>query len=408
MKVILVNTNHFAGGGDSTYTFNLAELLRSKGIEVAFFAMQDSRNLPDPNDELFVSHIDFRELNRKKNPLTAIKVLKRSIYSLEAKKKFKKLLERFKPDIIHLQNIHHHITPSVIFEAKKYGIPVVWTLHDYKLICPNSHFLIDATGKICEDCGNNLYYRTIFNKCKKDSILASLMAGIEAYAHRLIGVRNQVDFFLTPSQFLRNRLLERNFNPEKVVHVPLFLPDNLFDYADNSEDYFLFLGKLEPIKGVYQLLDACKKIPEIRLVLAGRTEESIRNKLDKILPQNAKYVGLKQGNELRELLKNAYAVVLPSLWYENQPFCILEAFACGKPVIASNLGGTAELVKDKERGLLIPAGDAKALAEAMSWMFNHPEKAKQMGKNAYEYAEKEHRADIHYQKLMTIYRKVLN
>ncbi len=408
MKVIAVNTNHFAGGGDSTYTFNLAELLRSKGIQVAFFTMQNSRNISDPNEDLFVSHIDFRVLNKKKNPLAALKVLKRSIYSLEAKKKFKKLLERFKPDIVHLQNIHHHITPSIIFEAKKYGIPVVWTLHDYKLICPNSHFLIDATGEICEACGNNSYYRAIFNKCKKNSILASLMVSIEAYAHRLIGVRNQVEFFLTPSQFLRNKLLERNFDPEKVVHLPLFLPDNQFDYEDKSEDYFLFLGKLEPIKGIYQLLDACKKIPEIRLVLAGRTDESIRNWLDKILPQNAKYVGLKYGRELRELLKNAYAVVLPSLWYENQPFSILEAFACGKPVIVSNLGGMAELVKEKERGLLIPDGDAKALAEAMSWMFNHPEEVRQMGRNAYEYAIKKHSADIHYQKLMIIYSKVLN
>jgi glycosyltransferase involved in cell wall biosynthesis len=403
MRIVLVNTRHFRGGGDSTYTFNLAELLQSKGHEVAFFAMQDPRNLPDPNADLFVSHIDFRDLNKRKNLITGLQVLRRFIYSTEARWKFRLLLDRFSPDIVHLQNIHAHITPSVIFEAKRRGLAVVWTLHDYKLICPNSHFLIDATGQICEACGKGAYYQPVLKRCKKGSLLASGMAALEAYAHRLMRVCDRVDAFLAPSAFLRNKLLDRGFPPEKVYHLPLFLPSELFHDNDNNEGYLLFLGKLEPIKGIYPLLEACRSIPEIRLILAGRVEEPLASALPGLLPPNAQYVGLMHGEELRQLLYNSVAVVLPSLGFENQPFSILEAFACGKPVIASDLGGMTELVVNRERGLLVPPGNVEALAKAMRWIVGHPTEAHDMGQNAYNYVAKTHQAEHHYQDLIRIY-----
>ena len=408
MRILLVNSFHFYGGGDSTYTFNLANLLRSKGHKVAFFAMQDKRNIPDSNSDLFVSHIDFKELDRNKNLLTGLRVMRRVIYSTEARKKFSQMLERFHPDIIHFQNIHAHITPSVIFEAKKHGLPVVWTLHDYKLVCPNSHFLIDKKGKICEACSRNLYYQAIFKRCKKDSLLASAMAAIEAYAHRIMGLRNIVDFFLTPSVFLRRKLIDRGFPLEKVKHLPLFLTGDMFHDVNEDEGYLLFLGKLDPIKGIYPLLKACQNEEKIHLALAGRAEAPLINKLPEILPSNAKYVGIKHGDELRSLILRARAVILPSLWYENQPFSIIEAFAAGKPVIASDLGGMTELVKNSKGGLLVQPGNVQAIAEAMKWMATHGQQAKEMGQAAREYSMREHSAQEHYKRLMQIYDMVLN
>lgn len=407
MRILLVNTRHFRGGGDSTYTLNLAELLRCKGHKVAFFAMQDVRNLPDPNADLFVSYIDFRELNRRRNLVTGFKVLRRFIYSTEARRKFSQMLDRFKPDIVHLQNIHAHITPSVIFEAKRRGLPIVWTLHDYKLICPNSHFLIDSTGQICEACGKGAYYQSVLKRCKKGSLLASGLAALEAYNHRLMRVRDQVDAFLTPSAFLRNKFLDRGFPPERVHHIPFFLPAEMFQECDGNVGYLLFLGKIEPIKGIYPLMEACRSVPEVRLILAGRVEEPLASELPGLLTPNAQYVGLKYGEELRQLLSNSLAVTLPSLCYENQPFSILEAFACGKPVIASDLGGMTELVKNNERGLLIPAGDAKALAGAMRWMVSHQAEAKEMGQRAYQYALANHGPEQHYERLMDLYGQVV-
>ncbi len=403
MRVLLVNTRHFRGGGDSSYTFNLADLLRANGHEVAFFAMQDERNLPDPNSDLFVSHIDFRELNRRKDPITGLQVLGRSIYSREARRKFGGLLDRFRPDVVHLQNLHAHITPSVIFEAEKRRLPVVWTLHDYKLVCPNSHFLIDATGAVCEACEEGNYLQAVLKRCKKSSPLASSMAALEAYAHRWLRVRERVGVFLAPSAFLRGKLLERGYPAQRVLHLPLVLSKEMFLDAAVDKDYLLFLRRLDTIKGIHPLMEACRSVPQVRLVLAGRVEDALVDQLPDLLPPNMEYVGMKQGVELRRLLSGARAVVVPSLWYENQPFSILEAFAAGKPVIASDLGGMTELVKGSERGLLVPPGDARALAEAMAWMVEHPEEAQLRGEKAREYARETHSPERHYERLMGVY-----
>lgn len=406
MKILLVNTRHFYGGGDSTYCFNLADLLKAQGHQVAFFAMQDERNLPDANADLFVSHIDFRELNRNKNPLAGAQVLGRVIYSGEARAKFSRLLERFPPDLVHLQNLHAHITPSVILEAKRRGLPVVWTLHDYKLICPNSHFLLDRTGAICEACGSNHFYQPIFTRCKKGSLLASAMAGVEAYAHLAMRIRAHVDFFLAPSQFLQNKLLDRGFLSRQVIHLPLFLPENKFQATTEDENYILFLGKLEPIKGIAGLLRAVRRVPQVKLVLVGRADESLAASLPELLPPNATHLGPVFGDDLLRLLRRARAIVLPSLWYENQPFSILEAFASSKPVIATNLGGMSELVKNQERGLLVPPGDEKALANAMLWMTTNPELSQQMGKHGFDYVRAVHSPEPHYRALVKLYSKL--
>ena len=403
MKILLVNTYHFRGGGDSTYTFNLADLLRSKGHEVAFFAMQDARNFPDPNSDLFVSHVDFRELNRNKSLVTGLKTVGRVIYSREAQRKFRELLNRFKPDLVHLQNIHAHISPSVIFEAKKHDLPVFWTLHDYKLICPNTHYYMDHTGELCEACGRGLYYLAILKRCKKGSLLASGVAALEAYAHWLLQVRDRVDAFLAPSLFLRNKLIDRGFPPEKVQHLPYLLPPEMFNECSENQGYLLFLGKIEPIKGIRPLLAACRLVPEVKLILAGRVEESFASELPTLLPPNAHYAGMKQGEELRQLLHDATAVVVPSLWYENQPFSILEAFAAGKPVIASDLGGMSELVGDGDRGFLVAPGDVESLARIMARVSKCPPELREMGAAAKEYALREHGAERHYQALLRIY-----
>jgi glycosyltransferase involved in cell wall biosynthesis len=371
--------------------------------------MQDARNESDPNADLFVSNIDFRELNRHKSPGAALKVLSRSVYSREARRKFSLLLDRFKPDIVHLQNIHGHITPSVILEAKKRGLPVVWTLHDYKLICPNTHFLIDRTAEICEACGRGSYYQCVLKRCKKGSLLASGMAAMEAYAHRLMHVREQVDAFLAPSTFLREKLIQHGFSGEVVHHLPLFLPEAQFD-GDSRDGggYILYLGKLDPIKGIMPLLEACRLAPEVNVVIAGSVEEPLSSRLPDMLPENARFVGVMRDEALRQLLKGCLAVVLPSLSYENQPFAILEAFAGSKPVIASDLGGMRELVKHEERGLLVQSGDAEGLRQAMLWLESHPLETLQMGRAAYAYACQQHAPEAHYRRLLGTYQSALN
>jgi len=407
LRILLVNTYHFYGGGDSTYTFNLAELLRSKGHKVAFFAMQDERNLPDPNSDLFVSNIDFRDLNKRHGITNGVRVLTRTIYSKEARQKFHQIINRFSPDIIHLQNIMGHISPSIILETRKRNIPMVWTLHDYKLICPNTHFLLDTTGEICEACSGGRYYQPVLKRCKKGSLLASSMASLEAYSHRLMKVREKIDAFITPSKFLRTKLVANGFIPVKVHHIPHFLPEIFFQVKSKNDNYMLYLGRLTTIKGVNILMEASRKVPDIRIRLAGRLEEPFKSKLLNLLPNNVEYLGVVHDKELRQLLANSTALVMPSVWYENQPFSILEAFACKKPVIASNLGGMKELVAHKERGLLVHPGNVDALAEAMLRLAESPQEVSRMGDNAREYAVANHAQDVHYRQMMNVYTQVM-
>lgn len=406
MRILIVNTRHFFGGGDSTYSFNLADLLQRHGHQVAFFAMQDARNLPDPNSDLFVSPIEFRELNRHKTLASGAQVLTRSVYSVQARQKFRVLLDRFSPDVIHLQNFFLHITPSILFEARERHVPSAWTLHDYGPLCPNSHFLVDRTGQICEACRGGHFYHAISKRCKKDSLLASSMAAFVAYSNRWLRVFEKIDAFLSPSDFLKSKMLENGFDDRRIHHLPLFLPERCFWDEEQDEGYFLFLGRLETIKGIQVLIDAAREARGVSLVIAGSVDKPLADQLPHILPENARYVGLKKGQELADITHNALAVVLPSVWYENQPFGILEAFASGKPVIASDLGGMRELVVHQERGLLVAPGEARALAGAMEWAKNNRDAMKEMGRSARRYARETHGAEKHYGELMKIYSRI--
>jgi glycosyltransferase involved in cell wall biosynthesis len=406
-RILLVNNQHYYGGGNSTDYLNTAALLREKGHEVAFFAMDSSKNLADPNADLFVSHIDFQELHGHKNLANSLKVLARVIYSPEASRKFCRLLERFQPDLVHLHNIHHHLSPSIIYAARKRKIPVIWRLHDYKSICPNTHYLIDRTGEICEACGKGHYFSAIFRRCKKDSVLASAMAVLEKYAHDCLKIDRHIAYFLAPSRFLQGKYLQQGFPEQKLKYLPLFVPNEMFQSGGSDEGYFLFLGKVEALKGVFPLLEAARSLPQIRLLLAGGVREPLSGQLAGLLPPNAEFLGMKDRKGVQHLLAGARALIVPSIWYENQPFVILEAFAAGKPVIASDLGGMTELVKHGERGLLTPPRDAEALAGAMKRLWDDPAWAVEMGHQAQEYARERHSAQTCYRELEEIYQETL-
>lgn len=407
MRVLQVNTRHKFGGGDSTYAFAVGKQLRDKGHEVAYFAMKGKDNLPDPNEDLFVSEIDFKALNGRKSLATAWRTATRAIYSKEARGKFRMLLERFHPDVVHLHNIHAHITPSILYETSIRKIPVVWTLHDYKLVCPNSHFLVDSSGTVCEACGDGNFYHAAMKRCKKGSLAASLLAAIEAYVHRQLRISEKVYQLLCPSQFLLRKMIEGGLPASRLRHLPYLLDDAAFnDFAGmegGCSGYGLFLGKVERLKGVHILCEACRLAPNVRVVLAGRLDEGFRNEFERIRPPNVEYVGLQKPEGLKELLVGALFTVLPSIWYENQPFAILEGFAAGIPAVASDLGGMAELVGRDERGLLVPAGDAPALAAAMQKMSSDTAFCYEAGMQALSYAKAQHSVSVHYDRLMDAY-----
>lgn len=408
MRVLIVQTYHYFRGGDATYGFSLANLLRKNGHQVNFLGMKHPLNLPCEDEKFFVDYIDFREANANKNIINGIKVLSRSIYSTHVREKFKEIIRDKKPDIIHIQNLHGHITPSILLEAKKQNIPVVMTLHDYKFICPNTHLL--SHGEICESCEGEKFYNCLIKRCKKSSYSASFVAVLEAYSHKLIGIKNLVDIYISPSEFLKNKFIQYGWKENRIEVINNFLISERFNNSSKTNsNYVLYLGQLEPWKGVSTLLKAAMELPQINFKLLGNgsfKDELIKRKGDYAL-NNVEFEGFKTGEELNQIIQKASIVVVPSECYENYPYSIMEAMAFGKPVIASNIGGIPELVTNNRTGNLFEKGNFIELKYKISNLCNDKKRLLEYGQNAFEFASNNLNEDLFYSRIIKIYNNLL-
>ncbi len=389
--------------------FSLKKLLEEKGHKVVVFSMNHPLNFESEYTGDFIEYINYDQAVKKINLSTGFEVLRRAVYSLEAKRKIEELIIKEKPDIAHLQNIHHHITPSIFYPLKKHNIPIVWTLHDFVLICPNTSFL--ANGKICERCKKIRYFWPPIIKCKKNSFLASLMAGLETTIHRLMRVNDLIDVFIAPSDFLRNKLIEYGFDGNKIFCLHNFNNIGAINGSRKTGDYYLYIGRISYEKGVRTLIDAASmaNTGTLKIVGEGPLKEQMTSYMkSKGNGVKVEFLGHKSHNEVIELIKMARFLVLPSECYENFPYSIIEAMACGKPVIASRLGGIPELVRNWETGLLFNPGDPENLSLKIKFLFRHPDKAKALGESAKEFVNKELNKDVHYKKLVRICEGIIN
>jgi glycosyltransferase involved in cell wall biosynthesis len=408
MRILLVNTYHYIRGGDSSYTFNLADLLRKRGHNVICFSMKHPLNVPCEYEKYFVEYIDFREMNEKKNFLNAIKVLSRVIYYQGARERIKKIIKDTKPDIAHLQTIHGHITPSILDELKSENIPVVWTLHDYKLICPNTNLF--SKGMICEACKGKHYLQCTLKKCKKNSRTASMLASIEAVTHRYLNISKNVSYFLSPSLFLINKFCEFGWQKDRFIHVPYCLPSANTENSEVGADYALFLGRLESYKGIATLLRAASINKDIKLKIVGGGSEknSIMKYASENQLNNVEFTGYLQGNELQKIIHDCSFIVVPSEWYENYPYVIMEGMTAGRPVIASRIGGLPEMVDDGVTGFLFEPQNYVELADKMKILKRDKLLREKMGHAGREKAVVDFDPNRHYEKIMQVYSNALN
>ena len=406
MRICLVNTYHYRRGGDCTYAFDLADLLSSKGHKVIHFAMKHPDNVGSEFSQYFVDHIDFGEAFRTGNPIRRAGAFLRSLYSREARAKFAELLKGTKPDIVHLQNFRRHLTFSIVQEAKSRGIPVLFTAHDYDPICPNS--LLLAHGRICTVCRGRDYWRALFVRCKEDSVLGSLAIALEGSYARLKGYYSLVDVIVTPSKFARDKLVECGFDPAKVEVVHNFIDISSYVPQYGGTD-FIYFGRLVVEKGIETLIAAAAEAPDVKVLIAGDGphKASLEDLSSKSNAENVEFLGYVDRGRLHDMVREALAVVMPSIWFENFPYSILESFALGKPVIASDIGGMPEMVKDSQTGLLFEPGNGLALAERMKYLQGNPSLVDEMGRHARNRAETEFDAETHYRRLMEVYEKIM-
>ena len=411
MKVLIVNTYHYLRGGDCRLALGMAELLEGANHEVHFFSMNEEQNLSCLDESYFVSHIDYRNAIRKKNPIKTAEVALRSIYSTEAKRNIAHMLDDTKPDIAHLHSIRHHLTKSILPELRKRNIPVVWTLHDYKEICPNTSFY---DGKnICEKCFGGKYSNVIWNRCKKGSLGASLVTYLEAKVNSSDRYEKCVDFYISPSIFLRNKFIEYGYDQKKIIHMPNFMELDEFKPNYKFENYVLFIGRLEREKGLLTLIKGFSKRNEhqsVKLKIAGTgsMESELKDYIKQKKVTDIEFVGFKQGQELEELTKKAKAIIIPSEWYENYPYSGLEAMAYGKPIIASQIGGIPEQVEDGVTGFLFESFNENDLAKKIDLLNTlSKEEIEKMGRKAREKVEKVNNKETYLNRIIGIYKELI-
>ncbi len=412
MKILLVNWSWYATGGDWTYVENIRRLYESHGHEVIAFSTQNEKNVPSAYAKYFVQTFDFKELNKKKTLLNGIRALKTAVVSSDALLKLDRLLKDHDVKVAHLHNIHHYITPAIIETLHKKGIKILWTLHDYKIICPENSFV--SNGKICEKCIDGSFYHCVINKCKKKSFLASGLASFEAYFYHKKHTYDLVDYYLCPSAFLMKKFNHFGFDKEKLVLSNLCYDIAIIDnfitktQANSNSDivrekYIFYIGRLEKIKGIETLIKAVKNTEiVIKIIGTGSEEDNLREMIKAEGYGNVQLLGFKNKEEVFEITFHALFGVCPSEWYENFPFSVSETFLFSKPVIGANIGGIPELVIPGKTGVLFEPGNVQELGEKLIELWNNEQLVFDLGKGAREHAFDLYNFDAHWKKLNNV------
>ncbi len=401
MKILMVNKFLYPNGGSETYIFKLGEQLQKKGHEVQYFGMEHAGRIVGNRLECYTSDMDFHAggVGKLLYPF-------RIIYSGEAKRKMRRVLEDFRPDVVHLNNINFQLTPSIIYAVrafeKKRGkrIKIVYTAHDYQWVCPNHMMRIPATGQICFACRGGDFKQCSKNRCIHDSRVKSLIGTIEAGFYAMRKTYGMVDVIICPSEFMKKQLDTDPLLAEKTVMMHNFIDKDtavagkthgkkkkrrekaeVFGTAADGErpagDYVLYFGRYAEEKGTLTLLEACRALPEIPFVFAGTGP--LEGRVNQA--PNVENRGFVAGEELRRLIAQARFSVYPSEWYENCPFSVMESQMYGTPVLASDLGGAPELVQPGRTGDLFRGGDAQELTEHIKELWEDPELCRTYSEN---------------------------
>lgn len=407
MNIAVCNYRYFIGGGSERYLFSIAELLSKKGNKVIPFSVNHKRNRETEYSNHFIDPIGnevfFENLN---TPALKAKFFMRGMYSFTAKKALKRLIKEQNIELAYLLQITNYLSPSIINACKAMGIPVVWRLSDYQLLCPNYYSL--RNGQICELCKNGKYWNAVKYKCLKDSRTVSFGKALGAYLHKSLGLYEKVDAFITPSLYLKNKLEEIGFSKDKIHWIPSFFDAKKVEPCYESDDYILFAGQLSKEKGIGVLLKALDK--NIKLIIAGDLNHEtawVKDQAEQLGLLNVKFVGQKSDEDLFDLMRRAKFLVVPSVCIENTPQVIYEAFACGKPVITSNHGSLTEQVDDMQTGLLFEPGNHQDLSLKIDYLLSNPSEIVKMGKLARLKAEI-NTPEEHYKKLNNVFNQLLN
>ena len=408
MRVLLCHKFFHLVGGAEVFFFQTGKALEENGHDVAWFSTVHEKNQASEYSSYFVEPPEYNE----GNIIQKVGGIGKIIYSKEAREKFRKLVDDFKPDIVHVFAINVHISPSILDVCKEKNIPVVMSCNDYKHICPN--YKLYHHGRICLECSHGNYLNAIKNMCCKESAVFTVASVMEAYAHRFMGVyKNKVDLYLFASEFMRDKTREFWGNigiqyRDGMLRNPFHAPD--YPCCEEDEDFALYFGRVEEDKGIFDILKAAAAKPDIRFRIIGngggmeRAEAFIaENKLT-----NVEMLGEMWGEPRDEILKKCSFVLVSSRWHENFPYVINESFAYGKPVVGANRGGIPELVNHGERGLVYEVDAEGALEDAIEKLWHDRELRKSCGLAAKQWVDAEFNYEKFYQTVIGHYESLVH
>jgi glycosyltransferase involved in cell wall biosynthesis len=406
MRVLQVNKFLYGGAGAETVMFRTADLLRSDGHDVSFFAMQDPRNVPCKESTYFPRgryyDVEHGLISRARDAAS-------SVYSLDARRALRRLLRDRRPDVAHLHNVYHQLTLSVVDVLVAQEIPIVMTLHDYKPVCPS--YVLYTNGAPCHRCVSGNPAHAIVHRCIKGSRVASAVGATEAALARTRKLYQRIDAFISPSRYLADVMVEGGLPADRMRVIPNFVADEQFrdDLPNETTDppMVLFVGRLEAVKGVRVLLEAARLVaPEVEFVVVGHgplEAEVQQAQRDGFV----RYLGRRNWDEIAHLMDRARALVVPSLWEENCPMVVLEAGARRCPVVASDRGGLRELVSHGRDGFLFPAGNVRILSDILLMLCLDTPLYTQLSDIRGIRTTEQNTSAIHLDSLLRTYREIL-
>ncbi|MFO0764610.1 MAG: glycosyltransferase family 4 protein [Patescibacteria group bacterium] len=401
MKILHVNKFFDFHGGAEVYMHGLMRYQEALGHEVHAFSTRSIKNLPSKDERFFVKRFD---LDKRGSLGNQAQIAANFVWNLEAQKSFGRMLDEIKPDVVHLHNIYHHISTSVLSEIRKRKIPCVQTLHDYKLACPN--YRMFTQGSACERCKGGNYQEAIKNKCLSESMLPNVLAAAEMVMTKTVqAYEKTVGIFLCPSQFMKEKMTDWG-EPAGKMRLVRNPTDQIEVPAERGGGYLIYAGRLSEEKGLDSFLEAACLFPSLPVKLAGRgpMEAKLRAIVEKHGATHIEFLGFVDPEELKKLRHRAEALVLPTLSYENCSGALLEALASGLPCLATRTGGNPELVEDGKQGYLVTPGSVEDWTRALHrFMATPPEVRDEMGRSGREKIAARHNWNTHTLQVIRCY-----